>query len=124
MLKHEAKLIDPDAEQIVEALTETAAAANKRYRGGVVVDNPAKWRKTARAAVRTREGYATFSGPRIVPASQVLAAWWTDAIDRKHVVIRGHRVEHHEAIRVLETDSLNDQPPLRHAYPEYVCQRR
>jgi hypothetical protein len=124
MLKHEAKLIDPDAEAIVAALTTAAAAANKRCRARLLADDPAKWRKFARAAAAAPEGYAMFRGGRGgVPATQVLAAWWTDAAGRKHVVLRGRRVEHDEAKRLLYPKELDARPPLWHAYPEYVCRR-
>jgi hypothetical protein len=124
MLKHEAKLIDPSADEIVAALTEATGAANKRCRARLLIDDPAKWRKFARAAATTPDGYEMFRGGRGgVPATQVLAAWWTDAIGRKHVVLRGRRIEHDEAKRLLHRDELDQRPPLWHAYPEYVCQR-
>ena len=90
----------------------------------LLADDPAKWRKFARAAAATPEGYAMFRGGKGgVPATQVLAAWWTDAAGRKHVVLRGRRVEHDEAKRLLQKDELETRPPLWHAYPEYVCRR-
>jgi hypothetical protein len=124
MLKHETKLIDPDAEQIVAALSEATAGANKRCRARLLGDDPAKWQKFARDAAAEPEGYAMYRGGKGgVPATQVLAAWWTDAIGRKHVVVRGRRVEHADAKRLLHTDELDARPPLWHAYPEYVCRR-
>ncbi len=124
MLKHEVKLIDPDAEQIVAALAETVAGANKRCRSRLLADDPAKWRKFARGAAAKPEGYTMFRGGRGgVPATQVLAAWWTDAVGRKHVVLRGRRVEHDDAKRLLQSADLDTRPPLWHAYPEYVCRR-
>jgi hypothetical protein len=124
MLKHEAKLIDPDAEQIVAALSEATAGANKRCRARLLEDRPEKWRKFARAAQAQPEGWEMFRGGRGgVPATQVLAAWWTDAAGRKHVVLRGRRVEHDEAKRLLHKEDLDQRPPLWHAYPEYVCRR-
>jgi WD40 repeat protein len=62
--------------------------------------------------------------PPAVPASQVLVAWWTDPVGRKHVVFRGRRVEHHEARRLLHAEELEDRLPLWHAYPEYVYRVR
>ncbi|QJW94204.1 WD40 repeat domain-containing protein [Frigoriglobus tundricola] len=124
MLKHEVKLIDPGADQIVAALTETTAGANKRCRARLLADDPAKWRKFARKAAAAAEGHALFRGGRGgVPATQVLAAWWTDAAGRKHVVLRGRRVEHDEAKRLLQSADLDARPALWHAYPEYVCRR-
>ena len=124
MLKHEAKLIDPDAERIVAALALATAAANKRCRARLLADDPAKWRKFARAAAATPEGYSMFRGGKGgVPATQLVAAWWTDPAGRKHVVLRGRRVEHDEAKRLLQKEELETRPPLWHAYPEYVCRR-
>ena len=124
MLKHEAKLIDPDAPLIVSALTDATVAANKRCRARLLADDPAKWRKFARAVAAKPEGWEMFCGGRGgVPATQVLAAWWTDAIGRKHVVVRGRRVEHDEAKRLLLKEELAARTPLWHAYPEYVCRR-
>lgn len=124
MLKHEAKLIDPDESAVVAALTETVIAANKRCRARLLDADPTKWRKFLRDCANTSEGYAMFRGGRGgVPATQVLAAWWTDAANRKHVVLRGRRVEHDEAKRLLQKDELDARPALWHAYPEYVCRR-
>lgn len=124
MLKHEAKLINPNADEIVAALSEAVAAANKRCRARLLDDDPKKWQKFARDCAAEPEGYAMFRGGRGgVPATQLLAAWWTDAIGRKHVVLRGRRVEHDEAKRLLQKDELDKRTPLWHAYPEYVCRR-
>jgi hypothetical protein len=124
MLKHETKLIDPGAEQIVAALTAAGADTNKRCRARLLKDDPAKWRKFARNAAAKPEGWEMFRGGKGgVPATQVLAAWWTDSIGRKHVVIRGRRIEHDEAKRMLHKEELAKRPPLWHAYPEYVCRR-
>ncbi len=124
MLKYETKQIDPDAESIIAALTEATAAANKRCRSRLLNDDPAKWRKFARSAAASPEGYAMFRGGKGgIPATQVLAAWWTDSIGRKHVVVRGRRVEHLEARLLLQQEALEAWPPLWHAFPEYVCRR-
>jgi hypothetical protein len=124
MLKHETKLIDPAPEQVVAALAESTSEANKRCRARLLKDDAAKWRKFARDAAASPEGYSMFRGGKGgVPATQVLAAWWTDSIGRKHVVVRGRRVEHDEAKRLLHNDELAKRPALWHAYPEYVCRR-
>jgi DNA-binding beta-propeller fold protein YncE len=124
MLKHETKLIDPAPEETAAAISEATADANKRCRSRLLKDDPAKWRKFARNAAASPEGYSMFRGGKGgVPATQVLAAWWTDSIGRKHVVVRGRRVEHDEAKRLLHKEDLEKRPPLWHAYPEYVCRR-
>lgn len=124
MLKHEVRLIDPETDTVVEALAQTVAAANKRCRSRLLEIDTAKAKKFAKAVAGAPEGYEMFRGGRGgVPATQVLAAWWTDAIGRKHVVTRGRRVEHDEAKRLLQKAELDERPPLFHAYPEYVCRR-
>lgn len=124
MLKYESKLIDPTPEQVVAALAAAADGANKRCRTRLLEIDPAKLRKFAKRAAAGPEGWDMFRGGRGgVPASQVLAAWWTDAARRKHVVVRGRRVEHREAARLLHREELDQRPPLFHAYPEYVCRR-
>lgn len=124
MLKYEAKLIDPTPEQVTEALAAAADGANKRCRTRLLEIDPAKVKKSVRRCAADAEGWEMFRGGRGgVPASQVLAAWWTDAARRKHVVVRGRRVEHRESARLLHKDELDGRPPLFHAYPEYVCRR-
>ncbi len=125
MVKHEERLIDPDAGAIVVAMTAAAAGANKRCRARTLSDAPPKWRKLARDIAAKPEGHQMFRGGRGgVPASQVLVAWWTDPVGRKHVVFRGRRVEHYEARRLLHAEELEDRLPLWHAYPEYVYRVR
>ena len=93
MLKHETRQIDPDADAIVATLTAAVADTNKRCRARLLKDDPAKWRKFARAAAAKSEGWEMFRGGKGgVPATQILASWWTDAAGRKHVVVRGRRV--------------------------------
>jgi hypothetical protein len=125
MVKHEERLIDPDADAIVSAMTAAAAGANKRCRARTLSDAPPKWRKLARDIAAKPEGHQMFRGGRGgVPASQVLVAWWTDPVGRKHVVFRGRRVENYEARRLLHAEELETRLPLWHAYPEYVYRVR
>lgn len=125
MVKHEERLIDPDADAIVSAMTAAAAGANKRCRARTLTDAPPKWRKLARDIAAKPEGHQMFRGGRGgVPASQVLVAWWTDPVGRKHVVFRGRRVENYEARRLLHAEELETRLPLWHAYPEYVYRVR
>jgi DNA-binding beta-propeller fold protein YncE len=124
MLKYESKLIDPTPELVVATLTAAADAANRRCRSRLLEIDAAKARKFARRSAAEPEGWEMFRGGRGgVPASQVLASWWTDAASRKHVVVRGRRVEDRESVRLLRADELAERPPLWHAYPEYVCRR-
>lgn len=125
MVKHEERLIAPDADAIVSAMTAAAAGANKRCRARTLTDAPPKWRKLARDISAKPAGHQMFRGGRGgVPASQVLVAWWTDPVGRKHVVFRGRRVENYEARRLLHAEELETRLPLWHAYPEYVYRVR
>ena len=124
MLKFHAALIDPSPGEITEALTEAAAGANKRCRARKLDDKPAEWRKFARETAAAREGWRMWRGGRGgVPASQVVGAWWADHNGRKHVVVRGRRVEDPTARRLLHAEDLGERCPLWHAYPEYVYRR-
>jgi hypothetical protein len=124
MLKFEAIRINPSPGEIVELLSEATAAANKRCRTHLLDDNAAKWQKLARQAEKSPEGFDVYRGGRGgVPGTQLVAAWWTDHIGRKHFVVRGRRVEDDAAQDLLFKSALENQPPLWHCYPEFVCQR-
>lgn len=125
MLKHETRLIDPNADTIAATLSACVTDTNKRCRVRRLEDNPSKWYKLARQIAAQTEGWEMFrAGRGGVPATQVIVAWWSDTIGRKHVVVRGWRIEHDEARIVLYHDTLDCLPPLLHAYPEYVCLRK
>ena len=44
MLKHEARIIDPDEAAIIDVLTQATAAANKRCRSRLLDNVPERWR--------------------------------------------------------------------------------
>lgn len=124
MLKCEIILIDPSPGEIAERLADAAADANRRCRTRLVADDPAKWRKFARQTQATPEGFDLWRGGKGgVPATQLVGAWWTDHIGRKHVVIRGRRVEHDGAKPLLDKFELSRRPPLWHCYSERLFQR-
>lgn len=124
MRKFEARLIDPSPGEIAETVSEAAAATNKRCRTRLLADDPAKWRKIARQCGGEAEGFAAVRGGRGgVPATQVIAGWWTDHIGRKHVVVRGRRVESKGCRVLLDPTALAARPPLWHCYPEYLARR-
>jgi hypothetical protein len=125
MLKHETQLIDPNADEIAATLSACVTDTNKRCRVRRLEDNPRKWHTLARHIAAKTEGWEMFrAGRGGVPATQIIVAWWSDVIGRKHVVVRGWRIEHHQARMVLYRDILETLPPLLHAYPEYVCLRQ
>ncbi|QEL15520.1 WD40 repeat domain-containing protein [Limnoglobus roseus] len=124
MLKFEAILIDPSPGEIAERLADAADAANKRCRTRLLKDDPAKWRKFARQVGASPEGFDLFRGGKGgVPGTQLVAAWWTDHIGRKHVVLRGRRIEHDTSKVLLDKSELARRPPLWHCYPQHLYQR-
>ncbi len=125
MLKHETKLINPgEGADCRNAhrwplMTRTSVAAR------LLADDPAKWRRFARQATTEPEGHSMFRGGKGgVPATQVLAAWWTDWIGRKHVVVRGRRLEHDETKRMLHKEELDSASGVVARVPRVPCRRR
>jgi WD domain, G-beta repeat len=124
MLKFEAVRIDPSPGEIAELLADGAATANRRCRTRLLEDDPAKWRKFARQTQAAPEGFELWRGGRGgAPGTQLVGAWWTDHIGRKHVVVRGRRIEHERAKLLFHKDELARRPPLWHCYPEHLAQR-
>ncbi|MBL8866021.1 MAG: hypothetical protein JNK93_10730 [Planctomycetia bacterium] len=124
MLKYEAVRIDPSPGEIAELLADGAAAANRRCRTRLLEDDPAKWRKFARRTQAEPEGFELWRGGRGgAPGTQLVGAWWTDHIGRKHVVVRGRRIEHEIAKLLFHKDELARRPALWHGYPEHLAQR-
>jgi DNA-binding beta-propeller fold protein YncE len=124
MLKFEAILLDPSPGEIAERLADATAAANKRCRTRLLADDPAKWRKFARQVQASPEGFELWRGGKGgVPGTQLVGGWWTDHVGRKHVVLRGRRIEHDAAKVLLHKDELARRPPLWHCYPEHLYQR-
>ncbi len=124
MVKFELVLLDPSPGEIAEALADATAATNKRCRTRLLADDPAKWRKFARQTQAAPEGYDLFRGGRGgAPGTQLVGAWWTDHIGRKHVVVRGRRIEHDISKVLFFKDELDRRPPLWHCYPQYLYQR-
>jgi WD domain, G-beta repeat len=123
MLKFEAVRIDPSPGEIAELLADGAAAANRRCRTRLLADDPAKWRKFARQTQAAPEGFELWRGGRGgAPGTQLVGGWWTDHIGRKHVVVRGRRIEHERAKLLFFRDELARRPPLWHCYPEHLAQ--
>lgn len=124
MVKFEAVRIDPSPGEIAELLADGTAAANRRCRTRLLADDPAKWRKFARQTQAAAEGFELWRGGRGgAPGTQLVGAWWTDHIGRKHVVVRGRRIEYENAKLLFHKDELARRPPLWHCYPEHLAQR-
>ncbi|MCS6864047.1 MAG: hypothetical protein RMJ56_09690 [Gemmataceae bacterium] len=104
---------------IATTLSACVADTNKDCLVRQLKDNPVKWRKLARRATKIAEGWEMFrAGRGGVPATQILIAWWTDPLGRKHVVIRGWRIEDTLAREMLDRKAFEPLPSLLHAYPE------
>jgi hypothetical protein len=122
MAKFEAIRIHPSPGEVVELISEAAAAANRRCRTRLLEDNPPKWRKAARQYSKTPEGWEFWrAGRGGVPATQVMLSWWTDSIGRKHAVVRGRRITSDRSF--LERSKLETRPALWHCYPDHLYQR-
>ncbi|MFO0936509.1 MAG: hypothetical protein U0798_08370 [Gemmataceae bacterium] len=119
MLKYEAIRFDPTPGEVVDLLTESVEATNRRCRTRLLEDNPVKWRKVARRYQKTPDGWDMWrAGRGGVPASQVAFSWWTDLEGRKHAVIRGRRCESYGDRSYLDRKTLEGYPPLWHCYPD------
>ena len=118
MNKYDQRYIDPEAEQIVASLGKATEAANYRARTRKLAFKPADARKLARQVAAQPEGVEQLRGGRGgVPATQVLAAWWSDRIGRKHVRVVGRRIQAPTRF-LLRKEVLATRPALWHVYPE------
>jgi hypothetical protein len=118
-------LIDPSLGEVAEEIALAGRAANRGCRTRLLADDPAKARKVARQAGGSPEGIAHLRGGRGgIPASQVLVGWWTDHIGRKHVVVRGRRVDLYDSRYLLRPETLAERPPLWHCYPDRLYRRQ
>jgi hypothetical protein len=125
-------LIDPPADALVTALTEALESANKRCRIGLLQADEGAFRKLARPFATKREGSATWvagapSAAELAPeqrATLVGAAWWTDALGRKHLRVVGRRLEPFNALRCnLFGPRAGGWPALGLVYPDHVVAR-
>jgi len=119
-------LIDPTPKAILSAVDEAATAATEmvvtaarnlpvaRSLCAVVADHQGLVR-LIRQVERRPEGRKRWRGKRVSdwPVAQMVVAWWTDAIGRRHVRVRGFA-----HARVL------DAQPLAEVYPERVVVRQ
>jgi hypothetical protein len=119
-------VIDPTEEAFLIALAEAARTASDLVvaaAGGLPIARDlctlTAERQTSirlfRQVVRRPEGSKRWRGKRVSnwPVAQLVAAWWTDAIGRRHVRIRGFA-----HLQILEA------PPLAEVHPERVVVRQ
>jgi hypothetical protein len=117
-------LIDPTEAELVRALSTAARAANRGLRQRLLVRSDANWRRSVRP-LRQPAGRQLWTGGRGgLPAAHVRAAWWSDHLGRRHVRVRGLRLEWGN--RHLAQASVFDGWPLWHVYPErlVLCERQ
>ena len=125
-------LIDPSADDLVRALDEALQSANKRCRMGLLQVDEGAFRQLARPFASKPEGSAAWvpgapSAAQLAPeqrATLVGAAWWTDALGRKHLRVVGRRLEPFNALRSnLFGPRAGGWPALGLVYPDRVVVR-
>jgi hypothetical protein len=126
-------LIDPPADELVRALDEARASANKRCRVGLLTVAEDTFRRLATTFAKKAEGSAAWVAGATSPAEHdptqratlVGAAWWTDALGRKHLRVVGRRLEPFNVLRsnLFGPPGDSDWPPLGLVYPDRVVVR-
>jgi hypothetical protein len=125
-------LIDPTADGLVGALHEATATANQRCRVGLLKVDEATFRPLAMSFARKAEGSAAWVAGAPSPAEHdpnqratlVGAAWWADALGRKHLRVVGRRLEPENVLRSNLFGPLGgDWPRLGLVYPDRVVVR-
>ena len=127
MQQYHAIRINPTPSEVVALLSAATAAANANASQMIrlVEDNHAKWRKFARTLETSVAGSKDFvAGRGRLPTSQVVGSWWTDHIGRKHVVVRGRRLEDESANDLIRRTRTDERPPLWHCYPDHLFLKR
>jgi hypothetical protein len=124
--------IDPSADDLVRALDEALKCANQRCRVGLLEVDEAAFRQLAGPFAKKPEGWAAWvAGAASLAehdpsqrATLVGAAWWTDALGRKHLRVVGRRLEPGNVLRTnLFGPPGTDWPPLGLVYPDRVVVR-
>jgi hypothetical protein len=125
-------LIDPPADEVVRALDEALQTANQRCRVGLLQVDAGALRQLARPFAKKPEGSATWVGgapsaAELAPEQRgtlVGAAWWTDALGRKHLRVVGRRLEPFNSLRSnLFGPRAGGWPALGLVYPDRVVVR-
>ena len=125
MQQYHAIRIDPTPSEVVAMLSAATAAANAFHEERLLEDDDAKWRKFARTLETSVAGSKDFvAGRGRLPTSQVVGSWWTDHIGRKHLVVRGRRLEDESANDLIRRTRTDERPPLWHCYPDHLFLKR
>jgi hypothetical protein len=104
---------------LVRALEGAARAANRRLRHRRLERTAANWQRCVRPPLRLPAGRQLWTGGRGgLPAAYVSAAWWSDHLGRRHVRVRGLRLDwgNQDLVRPTAFDAW----PLWHVYPEHL----
>jgi hypothetical protein len=121
MANFDERLIDPDETQLARVLGRAMKAANRenKHQPNRMERDAAFWGRFARDVLKSggAEGRRrSCKGGRAVP--EVVAGWWTDPANRKHVRVVGRTRRQWTRLRgEVEMRSL---PPWWHVYPEAV----
>ncbi len=124
MQQYHAIRIDPTPSEVVAMLSAATAAANGFHEMRLLDDDDAKWRKFARTLEKSVAGSKEYVAGKRLPTSQIVGSWWTDHIDRKHVVVRGRRLEDESAHDLIRRTRTDERPPLWHCYPDHLFLKR
>jgi hypothetical protein len=90
MARHERRLTDPTTEELVRALAEAAAHANRGGDLPLSRQTPAQWRELVERCLRTAEGMHGMAGEaepgrvKSGPWPLLGLVWWTDSRQRRH----------------------------------------
>jgi|GEM_PF-3015517 len=125
MQQYHAIRIDPTPSEVVALLSAATVAANGFHEERLLEDDDAKWRKFARTLETSVAGSKDFvAGRGRLPTSQVVGSWWTDHIERKHIVVRGRRLEDESANDLTFRTRTDERTPLWHCYPDHLFLKR
>lgn len=118
-------LIDPSTKQLTTAVTQAIKAANLRRRTARLTSAPAE--VVAFLRERPSEGWHQWLGGTTEPQrnapSALALAWWTDALGRCHVRVKGLRWAFRagpETLTSILCPYADERPPVWLVYPEYI----
>jgi hypothetical protein len=135
MARHERRLTDPTADELVRALAEAAAQANAGGDLPLIRQTPEQWRQLVEDCLRTPEGLFDRAGEaepgrvKAGPWPLLAVVWWTDSRGRRHWLVRGwvgywpERPTQMGPLDFLADTSRERLPVLWHLCPERVFRR-
>jgi hypothetical protein len=113
-------LVAPAPDQLVAALLEATAAANRHFT--ILELDRGHWERFLDELADRREGRRQWSDTQRGDTARVALAWWTDHVGRRHVRVWGGSSR--DGPQPVPTPSRHDpRPPLWHVHPERVFYR-